>query len=400
MLRRSRPDRTSIYHLKRFWDELVQGGPATPEPTALDPALAATVRQLHARDDAPAADPTFAARLLEDLMDAPHVARLPRTTPIDPAAGWFGPTNGRTAPLPSRWPIRPRGRAHRWGFAQVATALLVLLTLALGYLALGPGLPGADRPDTLPAAVPPAATPMPTETIEETLFSVTLPAEVLPHGDKITASFHDVSIPAGFTTSWEAARGACCPGIRVDYVRVGSYTARADGPAQVLRAGGAGTPETVPAGTDILLGPGDAMFFPNETAVEYAFAEAIPVELLVGLLFDASTGHYEEAPLPGGWRQNSAALFFDQSIPPGPATLRLRRVELAADAALSPPPGVLQYGVLTPERAAGTPTPRDVGALDDGTIRNFGSGAVIVYVLTLEPTGDSAGSPVAGSPTP
>ena len=79
--------------------------------------------------------------------------------------------------------------------------------------------------------------------------------------------------------------------------------------------------------------------------------------------------------------------------------LRLRRTELAAGAALTPPAGTLQFTVLTSERPAGTPTPRDVGRLDDGTLRNFGRGPVVVYVLKLEPA-DSGGTPAAGSPTP
>ncbi|MDI3340943.1 MAG: hypothetical protein QJR03_10475 [Sphaerobacter sp.] len=64
-MRLNQREREPMDALDRYWDALVAG--ETGDDDALDPALAAAVRELHARDDAPAPDPAFRARLGQRL---------------------------------------------------------------------------------------------------------------------------------------------------------------------------------------------------------------------------------------------------------------------------------------------------------------------------------------------
>src|SRR5215210_3447835 len=97
----------AITSLGRYWDEWVHGRSVDREN--LDPALAETVRQLHARDDAPGADAAFAARLLMDLEERMTTTSGDLRTPTDPLRlSTIPSTNGRT-PTSSLWlPLPPR----------------------------------------------------------------------------------------------------------------------------------------------------------------------------------------------------------------------------------------------------------------------------------------------------
>ena len=68
--------------------------------------------------------------------------------------------------------------------------------------------------------------------------------------------------------------------LRVEYVVAGTYTVRSDGPTQIVRVGGAGTPEAIPAATPVDLGPGDALVVPFETASDYTNQGEIPMDLV------------------------------------------------------------------------------------------------------------------------
>jgi len=276
--------------------------------------------------------------------------------------------------------------------ARFATAALLLLALGVGSVALGPDGPG--RSTVLAAAVASDGTPAPGVVAEETLLEVALPAEALPHGDAVGGGLVHFTIAAGSRATREPY---CCPGLLVEYVLSDAYTVRAEAAIRVVRADGA--VEEVPAGTEVVLGPGDGPVSGHESAVEMANTGDAPVELLSWILIDDSEGEFGGYDL-AGWEVQSFDVQGPLTVPPGPATLRLRRVELAGDADFPVPAVGSQFVVLSSEHAAGTPAPRDVGRLEDGTFRNFGRGAVIVHVLNLEPAGGAAGTPVAGSPTP
>ncbi len=137
--------------LVRYWDDLVQG--AQPDSTDLDPALVDAIRRLGSRDDAPPPTPAFVTRLREELMET-----APGFRPGSSTLHFLlvSAPNGRVAwPLP-RLLSRPGASRSRRILTQLATAALLLLTLAAslvayGALHLGAGsrltmLPAIDTP--------------------------------------------------------------------------------------------------------------------------------------------------------------------------------------------------------------------------------------------------------------
>src|SRR5215218_8351536 len=173
----------AITSLGRYWDELLQGRPADREN--LDPALAETVQQLHARDDAPGADAAFAARLLTNLEERMNTTSVDLKTPTDPLrlSMMLSPT--RRTLISSDWlplPLRTSSRRWGWPITHVATAALVVFTLTLAYLALGPPRSGrqTEQPAGLPAGFSTPASPPSGMITEETLLEITLPAGALP----------------------------------------------------------------------------------------------------------------------------------------------------------------------------------------------------------------------------
>jgi len=118
------------------------------------PALADAVRRLHARDDAPAPDPAFAARLRRDLFP-PGVAAT--------QAASASPADDATTPTPA--PLVPGGRVlpflhpiARRPLAELVAAALLLAVLggSLGGRGLLPNLGGGSPPTVAAhaAAVP------------------------------------------------------------------------------------------------------------------------------------------------------------------------------------------------------------------------------------------------------
>jgi hypothetical protein len=240
----------------------------------------------------------------------------------------------------------------------------------------------------------------PTSEIDGKSLIVTIPEELLPHSDQITSGLNQITIPAGAEGTWDApTRATCCQGLRLDYVIEGTYNVRAEGSVDVFRAADNGAQTTVPAGTDITLGPGDAMLFPNDTTFNYVNSGSAPVEMLFWILFDESKGGYYADPIPTGWIINDLDLQAGRgAVPAGSAIARIRVVAMEPHSALHPPPGVnLQVAVTTLRNDEGTPTADSIGNLEaDDSINNMGNAAAKVYVLTLEPVAPS----VEASPTP
>jgi len=239
----------------------------------------------------------------------------------------------------------------RWAGVQLATALLLAVTLGLGYLALRPGILNRDRLAALPVLMVPA-TPTPGQTLDETLLEISIPASAIPSGDGGESGLLHATIPPGTEGSWQAPSGPCCSGLRVDYVLEGSYTVRASGPVQVVRASGSRTPETVPADIDLVLGPADAMIRPNETTFTATNTGTTPVQLLAWVLL---AGAGPAAQVPWNWIGHHSDVQSGLSVPAGPATVQLRRVTLAPGAVLVPPPDALQLSVTLPAPVAQPP---------------------------------------------
>jgi hypothetical protein len=356
--------------IDRFWDQIVQN-PSHPAGE-LEPADAATMRHLHAFDDRPGPNRDFRKRLRADLM---HAHAIPVSS--DPRSPL--PLNQHTGHRQRASSVSPPRVSRRggWALIQLATAALLLLTLGLGYLALRPSTPPDLRLAALPAL-----------TAEETLLDLPIPADMIPRGDAPGTGFIHYTLPPGTTTTWDS------PALHVEYVISGTYTVRSDGSMQIVAAGEGGEPTSIPSGTEITLGPGDAMIAPRETISIYTTSGSDPVELL---FWEVNEGDEAQTdPTPPGWMTHDIELNHQPPLPQGAGRLRLRRIELAAEEALSAPPDTLQLAVTLPENAAGTPTPDFIEhriTMNGSAIRNVGSEPTTVYVITLEPAATGTATP-------
>jgi hypothetical protein len=343
----------------------------------------------------PEPDPAFVTQLEEELMVA-HSVAVP-TSGLD----WPTTPNGRAVPSPAEWSVPvpslgPHARRHRWAFAQLATAALLVFTLGITYLALRPGHPATDRLAVLPAMGATPAAPAPGVTAEEELLAVALSPEALPHGDDATFGLVHYTIPAGAAGTWPPPQPAAgcpeagCLGVDLAYVLEGDLTVTATGPVQVVRSDGRGAAEPIPAGTALTLGPGDATLRPNGTTADYANAGVTPVQLVLGYLTPGGILTYQ---IPSGWDTHDVGSFSGGQLAEvaGPATLRLRRADLAADAVFAAPPGAAaQVGVAESDSAA-------LGSQSDGALVNVGDQAATVYALALEPSELRHATPAATS---
>jgi outer membrane protein assembly factor BamB len=157
---RRRPEQE---HLNRYWNALNRGAP--PEELArlaepLDPTLIAAIDRAHALHRRRRPDPAFANRLERDLMHA--FATAPAgSVPLRPRRS--GPLNGRFSPRSQARPLFGGSESRRrWAFAQLATALLLVVTLLAVYFAFFNGNQPAHQPvtplPTTPVIVPTPAT--------------------------------------------------------------------------------------------------------------------------------------------------------------------------------------------------------------------------------------------------
>lgn len=170
--------------LNQALDNLVDGARSRDRAApALDPDLARTIAQFHARDTAPAADGAFADRLLARLLaTTPPVHVEPHRAPGKPNGLDHG--LGRPRPYPGAPPAPAR---FPWAVAQLATAALIVLTVVSGVVISGnvrrdsaPGgravlttvsarsglpAPEADQARVIPVASVPGAVGYTTETL-------------------------------------------------------------------------------------------------------------------------------------------------------------------------------------------------------------------------------------------
>ena len=222
--------------------------------------------------------------------------------------------NGRVdlLPVPEGSPGPHVAPDRRWMMTQFATAALVVVTLTFAYLAFGPPRSGRqDEPAAgLPAAFSTPASPPAGTMAEETLVEITLPADTVPA--TIYSGQNHYTIPPGSSGRWEPSSfsATCCTGPRLNYVLEGTYTVRSEGPVQVLRSD-AERWEDIPAGTEIVLEPGDALLSWMDDSFDAVNASSAPVELLDGILFD---GEMTTDPIPQEPSGRPAWSYHDQDI--------------------------------------------------------------------------------------
>jgi quercetin dioxygenase-like cupin family protein len=368
--------------LNRFWNALISAEQQADE-TELTSEEMAVVRRLHSAGTASpaglsgeAAWPQVLARIettrgtKEESMTLTDAASI-----SSPIMHLNGRAVGRVAPLPGIAPVRG---SRRWSWGQVATAALVLLTLATGIIAFG-WMRGApeERPASLPAVL--IATPSP-EAAQEILFSAILPAEMIPSapGDRTFNVWH-VELEPGARVPISGQ----LPGPQMTHVVTGELTVRVDGPLAVYRGGGIGAKEEqVPPGTEVVLQPGDTAVYAYDSPAEYANLGASPVrvvggELGVGVMPGAAVpltfiDFGEKYPLP--------------ALPPGPVQATIVQATLPPDGLFpAPPAGSLRLAVGESEIS--------LGENSDGSLRNIYPREITVYVLTLTPAGEAASTP-------
>jgi hypothetical protein len=372
-------DQRAIARLDEALDRAVSDDRAALYVPSDTDDLVGAHRQVQALDRTPGPDSRFVRQLMEDLMST-NVPVLGTNRLLAPPAR--APRG--LVPKPRSVPLFPSGR--RWERTQLAAALL-LLALASAYLALGPLRP--DRPPgrTLPAAFVPATPSLPPGVLaDETVLTLTIPGDALPGGDDLLTAITHYSIPPGTRSTWT---DDCCPGPHVEFVMSGAYTVRVQVPIRVYRANGG--MEEIPTNTEVTLGPGDALLSRQEATMAAANSGVEPVELLDwGLVGNGVfAGPYQLA----GWTMhNSSNLESPSNLAPTPVQLRLRRLTLAADAILTPSIGSFVSLAVSAEPHT------SLGRRSDGSFRNTGATPVTVYLVTLDQ--QSAGTPVAVSPTP
>ena len=388
-------DRQHRAELDRYWDALaLTGNP--PEESSLDRETAALITRPWAATAPP--QPGMARERVwrqleqrgEEARDMEEVTvQMPSLT----LARMFGP-NGRSslASVPpvaqSRWRMIP---------SFLVTAAILVLALAAGLFASG------SLPETWRSAEPPAlpallvATPLPATagTTAATLLDLTLPADLLPRGDRVSSIFEFATSPAGSTGSWLAVNSAGQPGLRVQHLLEGEITVRAEGASLFVPAGGA-APEDVAADTEITLGPGDTWVARNETVFEASNPTDAPARLLVWVLANVEDpGGVINYPLPGMWTEEVDVL--DQpapgepgiDVPAGAARLRLQRIALEPKESYPPAASGLQYGLASPFGADGSPVVGpSVASQPSGKIVNIGRKAATAYVLQFAPAED------------
>ncbi len=367
--------------LNHFWNALT-GHANGADAIGLDARQAETVRRVHTMS---LTLPPSAARARVDaemrvLFRSPANGKAsldPRRMQLIVLDPERRPDASPPAVIVAPPATRPTSTRFDWAALPLATPLLVLLTLGLVFLMAAPGrlngemVPGIRSvfaPETVISGV----------TFEQTLFSSALPAEALPHGDRISGNLSHFTVEPGTASSWEPAPNGCCPGVRVDYVVEGELVVRPGGPARVMRSRADLSSERVAAGSEVLLGPGDTLMSRYEDPFESENAGTNPVRLLDWVFVDGfvTSNHGN----PSGWDYHfDGHSIFDLALGEQAATLRLDRVTLRPGAVLPLAPGdIAQFGLTLADD-------EPLGAGTDGTLENDGDTPITVHVLTVTP---------------
>ena len=379
--------------LNRLWNQLHHAQPdgngAAPD---LEPETLETLRQLSTMARRP---PPARARLRLDLAFREELAAS-RNGHVAPS--WFGEavnlgpdlSNGRIVPAPMEAirPTMPSTVARGgWSLAQFATAMLLLVTLGLGAVTVGPIRRATERLAGVPAALLAPEAPASGVASEEILLEIALPAEAIPHGNRVSGSMTHFSLAPGTETTWAGAAAGCCPGFRLVYVLEGTFALRPASPARVFRAGTSLAPEVTAAGQDVTLQVGDAVMLPYQDAFDSGNPGAQPAHFLEIAFIDGFFQLHADGPR---WERHfDADIAYGLSVPDRPATLRLQRRDLAPGAVLDPPPGAItQLGLTLADNA-----PLDVHNTD--AIGNMNDAPVTVHSAALMP--ESSGLEAAAS---
>jgi len=340
-----RDERDRADAVDRHWDALLRG-----ETTATAADLDADLTTLVARLDAAGSaipplfpDPDEAWRELRQMSTTVPVSGSDReTTPT----AWTYPNGHVLADLfPRRSETSPPRRRGRWFLTQLATAALLLLTLAAGFAAIRQRPPEApDEGRWVPALVRALET-APGGIVDTPLVETSFSPEELPHGEK-QAIYYRLTIPP--TTSLPYLGGSFCKcsseiisaGVGAEVVQTGEYTLRLEAPLRVQRVGSDRPSEEIPAGTEVTLTEGDAVIYPDYAAPgDIRNSGSEPVTLIGVAIIATEESGIRLPPLPLDVRATLltyASARDWEALAPGPLNLALRRMILQPEASIGP----------------------------------------------------------------
>jgi hypothetical protein len=257
------------------------------------------------------------------------------------------------------------------------------LLACLGLVMLGsPGFVRAQEAS-------PAASPLAGEVQRETLYTLTLPADVIP-GEPGGTAFLRFTVAPG--TSFDFSPPCwVSPAVDVWYVEAGTFTIRPAAPATVLRSADQTTATTEPVAADaeVVLSPGDRLLYVGLPAVPGVFRNPGP-EPVTGLVWGVWGAAVAGCP-PIGMVEPWVSYVDGRewTLPPGPLTLTLQRLTLVPGASAAFPASdpeaaglVLDYV----EQGVAAYTGEGAGR----RLRNAGEEPLIALALTLTPAGARA----------
>lgn len=296
--------------------------------------------------------------------------------------------SGHLVTPPASSEAKPRdGRQWRhWVLVQFATAALLLVTLGLGVVTLGPIHFTGDRFTGLPISIPASEAPAPSiwtpleEPGFETLFATIIAADQTPMGSNLRVVVQHLSLPPGGETPASPEGQSCCSGPQITHVLEGELTIRANGPMQVFRSADLGAaPILAPKGEDVVVRAGDSVIHDFAFPAAYSNHGASPVQIINGGLYAGAM------PSPFLRHKSSlagSATTLQGPLPTGPILINLIRADLPPHGVVpAPPPGSLMV-------ETGATMDDSIEMRQDGSLLNVGETPEIIYALVLDLSGE------------
>ena len=418
------PDpRTPEDAMGAYWDALVLGYEAID--VGLDPDLGETIRRFQVARETPPPGARERVRARLGLPASAGAPRQERRAPPPPAPRPIAPAttpNGHrpVSALRGRTTQRPRSFG-RWAMALVPTAAILLLTLVMGFAALWPRGFVRERAALQPPALVRAIDAVPGDAVAELLSEATFAGEELPAGET-QVIFYRITLPPGVDLPYLA--GPFCAlrservtgGVGTEVVQSGAYSLLLDTPMRVQRGGGSRPVEEVPAGTEVIIRPGDTAIYPHYTAEGAIRSAGDEPVVVVGVAILSIDGWGSPAPeLPKGVRAEQIARSMSSdwpTLPAGPKTVSLWKLTLPEETSIGPyeatgleavqvESGVITLGFLQPGESepfhlpmshmAGTSVPflRPSPGMRR-TIDSVGAEPAVLLAVSIEPRGTGA----------
>jgi hypothetical protein len=237
----------------RYWDGLVTGERSGQSREHDATPLEDTVRQVHAQYNAQAADPSFSAHLLDDLMRAHQHAEAAQTSALSPFP--IRGTNGRKGPDALEWPGRGKQVGRREAIAAFAAIAALLIGALTGtYFWLDSDPEGAA---VIPAFV---AQSEEGEVASTTLLDITFPPGQMHAEADSKFILSDFFMAPG--TRLDSRSECPLDDFSLYHVKAGILSINVVGESHILRVGETAW-ETVSGGTEAHIGTGDTWLYHN-----------------------------------------------------------------------------------------------------------------------------------------